>query len=99
MPNCQSCCQKWSWKQTMKRYFTLNSGMICPYCEEKQYQTRKSKKKAGVLNFFVLLPLLLNSFLDIPLVVLLSLFPALFVLIMSLNPLLLQLSSKEEYMF
>jgi len=97
MPTCANCHSKWSWKQTVKKMFTLDTGMNCPYCGERQYQTGKSKKKAGILNFFVLLPLLLNIFFDIPAAILLSSFPVLFFLIMSLNPFLMNLSSKEKY--
>ncbi|TRM10781.1 hypothetical protein FH966_03085 [Lentibacillus cibarius] len=99
MPTCQNCHNKWSWKQTMKKMFTLDTGMNCPYCGERQYQTRKSRKNAGLLNFFILLPLLLNIFFDIPAAILLSSFPVLFFLVMSLNPVLMHLSSKEEYSF
>src|SRR5699024_8131287 len=83
-PICKNCHNKWSWGQTFKRMFTLDTGMNCPYCEEKQYQTRKSKKKTGVLNFLVPLPLLLNLLFDFPPGILLSSFPILFFLIMSL---------------
>ncbi|MBR7794498.1 hypothetical protein GT022_00385 [Agaribacter marinus] len=96
MPICQKCNNKWSWKQTLKKMFTLDTGMTCPYCREKQYLTQKSKKKAGLLNFFVPLPLLFNIFFDIPGIILLRLFPVLFFLIMSLHPFLIRLSNIEE---
>lgn len=99
MPICKNCHNKWSWGQTFKRMFTLDTGMNCPYCEEKQYQTRKSKKKTGVLNFLVPLPLLLNLLFDFPPGILLSSFPILFFLIMSLHPFLIHLSNREEFSF
>ncbi len=80
----------------MRKMFTLDTAMICPYCGEKQYQTRKSKRKSAFLNALVTLPLLLNILFEIPGVILLSLFPVLFFLIMSLNPFLIHLSNKEE---
>jgi CXXC-20-CXXC protein len=96
MPICKNCQNKWNWKQTMRKMFTLDTAMICPYCGEKQYQTRKSKRKSAFLNALVTLPLLLNILFEIPGVILLSLFPVLFFLIMSLNPFLIHLSNKEE---
>lgn len=97
MPTCQNCHRNWTWKQTIKSIFTLDSAMPCPYCEKRQFQTRKSKKRLGLLNLLVLLPLLLNVFLNIPVLILLSLFPLLFILIMSFNPFLMQLSNEEEH--
>src|SRR5699024_11417124 len=99
MPICKNCHNKWNWNQTFKSMFTLDTGMNCPYCEEKQYQTRKSKKKTGVLNFLVPLPLLLNLLFDLPLGILLSSFPILFFLLISLTPFLIHLSNREEFSF
>src|SRR5699024_9487833 len=96
MPTCANDHSKWRWKQTMKKMFTLDTGMKCPYCAERQYQTGKSKKKAGILNFIVLLQLLLNMFFDISAAILLSSFPVLLFLIMSFNPFLINISSKED---
>src|SRR5699024_12843661 len=95
MPTCANCHSKWSWKQTMKKMFTLDTGMNCPYSGERQYQTGKSKKKAGILNFLDLLPLLLNMFFDIPAAILLSSFTVLLFLIMSFDLFLINLISKE----
>lgn len=98
MPVCKSCQNKWSWNQTVKKMFTLNTAMTCPYCGEKQYQTRKSKRKATILSVSGALPLLLNILFDIPSIILLSMFPVLFLVLISLTPFLIQLSDKEEHM-
>lgn len=99
MPICKNCRNNWSWKQTVKKMFTLDTGMKCPYCGENQYQTQKSKKRTSILNSIVLLPLLLNIFFDIPIVMLLSLFPVLFIIVISLSPFIMHLSNKEEFSF
>ncbi|WP_100009818.1 TIGR04104 family putative zinc finger protein [Lentibacillus sediminis] len=99
MPICENCGGKWSWKQTVKKSFTLDTGMECPHCGKKQYQTVKSKKRSAPLLFIVTLPLLLNLLFDIPGVVLLSLFPVIFVVLMSTYSFLMELSDKEEFMF
>ena len=99
MPICKNCRNNWSWKQTVKKMFTLDTGMKCPYCGENQYQTQKSKKRTSILNSIVLLPLLLNIFFDIPIVMLLSLFPVLFIIVISLSPFIMHLSNKEEFLF
>ncbi|AXI00938.1 hypothetical protein DV702_15205 [Sporosarcina sp. PTS2304] len=97
MPNCENCHSKWSWKQTIKKTFTLDPAMTCPYCGERQYQTQKSKTINAFLTPIVLLPLLLKIFFDIPGAILLSLFPTLFVIVLLIYPFLIKLSSKEEY--
>lgn len=97
MPTCENCSNKWNWKQTIKKTTTLNPAMTCPYCGGKQYQTQKSKGKIGMLTPIVLLPLLIQIFFDVPGVILLSLLPILFVLVVFLYPFLVKLSSKERY--
>jgi len=97
LPTCENCGYTWTWKESIRKAFTLNPGMKCPNCEEKQYVTKKSRMRVSLLTPIVLLPLVLNMFFDIHGVVLLSLFPILFVFIMSLHPFLMKLSSKEEY--
>lgn len=97
MTTCENCNNKWSWTQTIKKTTTFNPAMICPYCEEKQYQTQKSKVKIGFLTPIILLPLLIQIFFDIPSAILLSLFPVLFVIVLLIYPFLVELSNKEEY--
>jgi len=97
MPTCENCNNKWSWKQTFKKSFTLDNKMTCPYCGEKQYQTKKSNIKIGFLTPIVLLPLLIQIFFDVPVAILFSLFPVLFIVVMLLFPFLVELSSREDY--
>ena len=99
MPICTSCKNKWSWKQTVKKTTTLNPEMSCPYCGEKQYQSKRSKTTAPFLGLIVLLPLLIQSFFDVPVVILLSLIPLLAVIVFILYPFLIELSSEEEFLF
>lgn len=98
MPICENCNNKWSWKQTIKKTTTLNPTMICPYCGEKQYQTQSSKMKISLLTPIVLLPLLIQIFLDVSRVVLVSLFSALCIVVLLVYPFLVKLTSKEEYL-
>src|SRR5699024_5244459 len=79
MPICENCHNEWTWKETFKRSFTLDSKMRCPYCDKDQYITQKSKLKTFFFNMIVLLPLVLNLIFNIPGVILLSLFIILFI--------------------
>lgn len=73
--------------------------MICPYCEEKQYQTQKSKGKIGMLTPIILLPLIIQVFFDVPGAITIISFPILFILVIVLYPFLMKLSSEEKYIF
>ncbi len=99
MPICKNCNQKWSWKQTVKKMTTLNSEMTCPYCGEKQYQSKKSKAIAPFLGLIILLPLLIQFFIDLPIVITLSLIPILAGIIFVIYPFAMKLSNEEESNF
>lgn len=99
MPICTNCHNKWSWKQTMKKMMTLHSTMNCPWCEKEQYQSKRSKTRASIFNLIVFLPLLIQAFFDVPGVILLSLIPVLVAIIFIFYPFLIELSSKEEFLF
>ncbi len=97
MPTCENCMQKWSWKQTFKKTFTLFPEMTCPYCGETQYQTQKSKTRGVLLTPVILLPLFIQMFFNVQGVFLLSSFPILAIIVIFLYPFLVELSNKEEY--
>jgi CXXC-20-CXXC protein len=97
MPICDNCHHRWSWKQTMKKTISLDPGLTCPYCGEVQYQTQRSKVKGGFLNgILILFPLIINTFIDIPGIYLLSLFPVIFILLMTLYPFTVEISGRGE---
>ena len=54
MPTCQNCDQKWGWNQTLRISFTLDTGMICPYCEKKQYTTKSTRIKNFLITFIAM---------------------------------------------
>lgn len=97
MPVCENCNHKWSWAQTIKKTTTLMPAMICPYCEENQYQTQKSKTKASLFSLIILFPLLIQVFFQIPAFILLGLIPIIGMIIFLLYPFLVELSCTEEY--
>lgn len=97
MPICDNCNHKWSWTQTVKKTTTLMPAMSCPYCGEKQYQTQKSKTKAGLFSLIILFPLLIQAFYNVSATILLSLIPILAIVIFLLFPFLVEISGEEEY--
>jgi len=99
MPICESCHNKWSWKQTIKKTTTLNSEFTCPFCVEKQYQTQQSKTKVALLTPIGLLPLPIQLFFDVPGLALLILFPVLAVILLLIYPFFIEISSKEQYLY
>ena len=61
MPTCQNCNQKWSWKQTYKKSFTMSTGMICPYCDKEQYVTTDTSIKTTLFTFIIMSVMLFGS--------------------------------------
>ncbi|PKR76795.1 hypothetical protein CEY16_13325 [Halalkalibacillus sediminis] len=95
MPTCQSCGKEWSWKQTFRKMFSLDKGLVCPYCGKKQYQTKASKKNMFYVTLIILSPLLLPAAIELKLVMLLSLF---IISILSF-PYIINLANKEDPIF
>jgi len=94
MPICQKCEHKWTWKESMKSLFRLK----CPNCEEKQFQSAKSKKKTSILSIVpISIIFLVNVFSSLSFgsgaILLIVFLGAMF----GLYPFLLQLSNEEEF--
>ncbi len=95
MPACENCDNTWTWKQTLRKTFTLYPDVTCPYCGEVQYQTDRFKMQGFTSSLIILIPFLLNLFLDIPGVLLLSLFPILAIIYFLVYPFLVVLRSEH----
>lgn len=67
-----------------------------PLLWRKAVSDTEIKKESRYIKFFCSLAVIVKYFFDIPAAILLSSFPVLFFLIMSLNPFLMLLSNKEE---
>ncbi|WYP27253.1 TIGR04104 family putative zinc finger protein [Alkalihalobacillus sp. FSL W8-0930] len=99
MPTCNHCGAQWTWWQTLKRSFTISPGMPCPKCEKEQFVTKRSKKKSGLLGFIFPLMLPIVTMLQVPVMLILFIYPSLFLLLISLYPFLIEFSNEEEFMF
>lgn len=97
MPTCENCNNTWSWKQTMKKMMILNPAMSCPYCDKKQYQTKKSRMKTSLTTMIIFIPLFIRIIFDVQGELLLILFPVLGLIVILLMPYLLEIKSEEEY--
>ena len=95
MPTCQNCDNKWSWKQTFKKSFTLGTGMTCPFCGVKQYITPRSRKKSSLVAFIAPILLLSNLFFGPSLLILFVLIGSIS-LFLGLYPFYIEISNKEE---
>ena len=96
MPVCQNCHQKWTWKQTFKKSFTLDNGMYCPYCEKKQYITKASRVRSALILF---LPITLLNVWNLsfgPSMIILYIWIILIPLVIGLYPFWVELSSTEK---
>ena len=99
MPTCKSCGEKWSWKQTFKGSFTLEPSFQCPFCEKKQYQTKKSKRKCAILPFVAPFTFATLSFLGASLFTVVGVGIGVIILFLTIYPALIDLSNQEEHLF
>ena len=98
MPTCQNCNQKWSWKQTLKSSLTLATGMICPYCKEKQYVTSRTRKRSSLVGFIAPILMLLNIFFG-PSIAIVFILIVFFPLFLGIYPYWIELSNEEEFLW
>lgn len=64
LPVCENCHEEWNWRVSTRKMFTFNRAMICPHCEKKQYQTKKSRIHMSQLVLLSNSVLLINAFFD-----------------------------------
>lgn len=95
MPTCQNCHRKWSWKQTIKKSFTLDTGMTCPFCREKQYVSSRTRKITTIFSLAAPAFLLINIFLTLSFVFLFLLI-SFMLLFLGIYPFFVELSNREE---
>lgn len=96
MPICQNCHKQWSWKQTVKKMFTLATGIECPYCGNTQFLTTRSRIRSSIIAFFAPSIMLLNIFVDLSLVAALILLGGSFIAAIAMYPFLIELTDEEE---
>ncbi|WP_379083159.1 TIGR04104 family putative zinc finger protein [Metaplanococcus flavidus] len=96
MPTCQNCNNQWSWKQTVKKMFTLDTAMVCPYCGKTQYYTDPSKKRNGLLVFLAPLVMLFGLLFDIPPHITLGILVMTFFFSIAVSPFLIKITNKKE---
>lgn len=99
MPTCKNCHNKWSWKQTFKKSFTLIGGMTCPYCGKKQYLTARMRKRSTIIPFIIISLIMLGNLLFGPSYVALFSLLGLLPLVFIINPFFVELSNEEEPLF
>lgn len=95
MPTCQNCKKEWSWKQTFKKMFTLDTAMECPHCGKKQYYSKRARKKSVVLILSIPFIILFNL-LDISPYLFGGIYIIYSLSIMVVFPFLIELSNEEE---
>ncbi|MFC4560194.1 TIGR04104 family putative zinc finger protein [Virgibacillus kekensis] len=97
MPTCQNCDQKWSWEQTCKKSFTLDTRMTCPYCGVKQYASLRTRKKTTLITLTTLSVTTFGNLFFGPSLVFVFILLGSIPLLVSLYPFWLELSNKEEF--
>ncbi|MED4402500.1 TIGR04104 family putative zinc finger protein [Metabacillus fastidiosus] len=96
MPVCQNCTRKWSWFDSLKNLLTFRNSMKCNHCGEIQYQSRSSRTR---MSLFFCLPILILPFsvmFHLSLTSVLWLEIAFVLITLSIMPLFLKLTNKDE---
>lgn len=96
MPTCQSCFEKWSWKETFKKSFTLDIGMKCPYCNKMQYYSSRFRKRSSLIPFIIITLIMLGNFIFGPSYIFFLTLIGLFPLFMGVYPFFVELTNEEE---
>ena len=99
MPSCQNCHNKWSWKQTVKKTFSAIGGMTCPYCDEKQYITARTRKRSAVFPLTIVPLIMLGNLYFGPSYLSLSALLVLIPLVFIIYPFYVEFSNEEEPLF
>ena len=99
MPTCQNCKNQWSWAQTIKRMPFLNTAMVCPYCEVKQYPTNPSKIRWGLAGFLTPTVMLVAFLFDLPPLFSLGILVLTFFSLLAIYPVLIDFTSEEEHLW
>ncbi|RLL46459.1 hypothetical protein D8M04_04430 [Oceanobacillus piezotolerans] len=91
MPICSNCKRKWPWIQA-----ALSFRLKCPYCESKQYPTKKSRNK---VLLFSMIPLIFILFMNVFAVSWIITIPFTLIIlfaVLAIQPFFIELSSEEE---
>lgn len=96
MPTCKNCGIQWAWKQSIKASWKFSGAMRCPYCQNNQYATPKSRQHMTLITWLVLLPLPFTSLFDVPLLYTTCLIIGLLAVGLSLIPKAMELSNEYE---
>ncbi len=92
MPICQSCANKWTWKQTIKTLFRLK----CPHCGKKQYESASSRKRTSMISLIPLITLPLNVLFNLPWWMVVVFMIPMLAISWILIPLKMEISNEEE---
>ena len=96
MPICKNCHEKWSWKQTLKKSFTLGGGMKCPHCNEMQYYSSRFRKRSTIIPFAIVALIMFSNLIFGPSYILVLSLIVLIPLCLGIYPFFVELSNEEE---
>ncbi|MCA1010533.1 TIGR04104 family putative zinc finger protein [Halobacillus halophilus] len=96
MPVCKNCKEEWRWIETIKKSLTLATGMTCPYCGKKQYLTAACRKKSSLSILLIPLVMLIAILFDNSSPFFLFFLIGTGVLVVCIQPFIMELSDDEE---
>lgn len=96
MTKCDACGKSWPFLKMLQRTFTMQAGVECPHCQEKQYIKNDWKRIVIPILILLVVPILLFT-VDLSLNVFLLIFSLAALLAFLYMIFSLKLSSKEEW--
>lgn len=97
LPVCNKCGNQWSWKETIGKAFLPSAdGMICPYCKERQYESKPTKLQiiAWILSVFIVV--FADIYFELSVQVFMILVAIHILAFIILKPFFIKLSNKKE---
>ena len=96
VPTCLNCGVTWSWFDSVKKLSSLKKTMHCKYCGETFYQSTSSRKTISMIVLFPLLTIPISVLFNFTLITVLVLEVILILTVLSIIPLFLKITEKEE---
>jgi len=96
VPTCQNCEKKWSWFDSIKKLLTFRKSMKCNHCGKIQYQSTSSRNTTSLLILLPIITILFTAMFDLSLISVLLIELVLILVALSVMPIFLKLTNKEE---
>ena len=94
LPVCVKCNEEWSYGEALK--CSMKNGEItCPKCKQKQYRTKKSSQRGGLIGFLIPFMILVSQIFNNTLIGIVVYFSCLLFIYLGLTPYYIELQEED----